>query len=72
MADYGKGFFEPSRLSDGMQKSVDEEIRLLIENAYQGALELLKAHREKLDTLAKVLVEKETIEEQEFEELMSA
>jgi len=38
--------------------------------AYKKALEVLVKNRKKMDEVAKVLVEKETLNEEEFEKLM--
>lgn len=70
--DFGKAWMEPSKISDGMQGKVDEEIKKLINTALLRAEELLKKNRKKLDELAKVLVEKESLDDKEFEELMKA
>ena len=42
------------------------EVKRILENAYQQAQEILKAHRDKLDIVAHMLLEKEKISEQEF------
>lgn len=68
--DFGKAWMEPSKISDGMQERVDEEIKKLVNTALKKAEELLKKNRKKLDELAKVLVEKESLDDKEFEELM--
>lgn len=70
--DFGKAWMEPSKISDGMQGKVDEEIKKLVNTALNRAEELLKKNRKKLDELAKVLVEKESLDDKEFEELMKA
>jgi cell division protease FtsH len=68
--DFGKAWMEPSKISDGMQEKVDEEIKKLVNAALLRAEELLKKNRKKLDGLAKMLVEKESLDETEFEEFM--
>ena len=68
--DYGKTWMEPAKISDGMQAKVDGEIGELVNKAHERAVKILEGKREKLDELAKLLVEKETIDEKEFEELM--
>jgi len=68
--DFGKAWMEPSKISDGMQEKVDEEIKKLVNTALLRAEELLKKNRKKLDELARVLVEKESLDDKEFEELM--
>jgi len=68
--DFGKSWAEPSRISDQMLNKVDEEIKSLVNTALERAITILKDNRKKLDEVAKVLMEKETIVEEEFEGLM--
>jgi cell division protease FtsH len=70
VTDFGRAFFEPSRVSDLMQAKVDEEIKKLMNQALLRARKILKENRGKLDRVAKVLVEKESLDEKEFEEIM--
>jgi cell division protease FtsH len=68
--DWGKAYMEPSKISDRMLSLVDEEIKKFVENAFERAKKVLKENREKLDKLAKILVEKESLDREEFEEVM--
>ena len=68
--DFGKAYFEPAKISDTMQSKVDEEIKKLVNTAIERAREVLKKNKPKLDELAKILVEKETLDDKEFEALM--
>ncbi|HWS48943.1 MAG TPA: ATP-dependent zinc metalloprotease FtsH [Candidatus Methanoperedens sp.] len=68
--DFGKAWMEPSKISDAMQGKVDDEIKKLVDTALKRAMELLKKNRKKLDELAKLLVEKESLDDKEFEEFM--
>ena len=68
--DFGKSYLEPSKLSDKMQGRIDEEIKKFIDEAYTEAKKVLTKNKEKLDGVAKVLVEKESLDQKEFEELM--
>jgi cell division protease FtsH len=47
--------------SEETAKTIDEEISKMIENQYKRAITILEKHREKLTTLAKLLLEKEVI-----------
>ena len=47
--------------SENTAKTIDEEISKMIEIQYQRALKLLEANKEKLTTLAELLLEKEVI-----------
>jgi cell division protease FtsH len=68
--DFGKAWMEPAKISDGMQQKVDEEIGRLVGTALKRAEEVLKMNKKKLDELAKVLVEKESLDDKEFEKFM--
>ena len=68
--DFGKSYMEPSKLSDKMQGKIDEEIKKFIDEAYTEAKNVLTKNKDKLDKLAKVLAEKESLDQKEFEELM--
>ena len=47
--------------SENTAKTIDQEIGKMIEQQYQRAIGILNANREKLTTLAKLLLEKEVI-----------
>ncbi len=68
--DFGKSYLEPSKLSDKMQSKIDEEVKKFIDEAYSEAKKVLTKNKEKLNEVAKVLVEKESLDQKEFEELM--
>ncbi len=68
--EFGRAYFEPAKISDNMLAKVDEEIKKLVNKAHEQALEILKKNKKKLDELAKMLVEKETLGQEEFEEVM--
>ncbi|MDO4618486.1 MAG: ATP-dependent zinc metalloprotease FtsH [Clostridia bacterium] len=58
--------------SDKTAGDIDFEIKSIIENEYKKAVEILKEHREKLDRVADALLEKETIDGKEFEEIINS
>lgn len=55
--------------SEDTAKTIDEEISKMIENQYQRAIDLLETHREKLTTLAELLLEKEVIFKDDLEKI---
>ena len=69
--EYGQRYYEPSNVSDKTQQSIDEEIKRLVDNAYQSAMEILRRQRKPLDRVAAALVEKETLDGEEFAKLMA-
>lgn len=70
VSDFGKAYMEPSRISDVMMSRVDDEIKKLVGTALDEARKTLKENKASLDEIAKVLVEKESLDEDEFEALM--
>lgn len=62
----GREFIVEKNYSEDMAKSIDSEIGKIMNNAYKEALETLKNHRNVLDEIAGALMEKETIESEEF------
>ncbi|MBR3134397.1 MAG: ATP-dependent zinc metalloprotease FtsH [Clostridia bacterium] len=53
-------------LGNNLEDEIGKEVREILENAYEKAQQILKANRPKLDAIAKVLLEKEKINEDEF------
>jgi cell division protease FtsH len=56
--------------SEETAQLIDREVKRLIDQGYKRAQEVLSRRRQKLEEIAKVLVEKETIEKAEFEQLV--
>ncbi len=55
--------FGPDGVAPATRQLVDEEVRRLVEGCYADALETLRANRQRLDRLARALLEHETLEE---------
>lgn len=70
MNDFGKAWMEPAKVSETMQSKVDEEIKKLVNTALAEAIKILTKDRKKLDEVAKLLMEKESLDEEEFESVM--
>ena len=58
-----------SNVSDRTGAELDEEVRKILQECYQKAVEVLQENSDKLDAIAAVLIEKETITGDEFMEL---
>jgi cell division protease FtsH len=67
----GREISEQRNYSDEVAAKIDAEVRELIDRAYQRARTALTEQREALDKLADLLIEKETIEGDEFEALFA-
>lgn len=61
---------ETSQISDILQSQIDTEIRRIMDKAYLEAQKILKSNRAKLDRVAEILLKKETLEGDEFDEIM--
>ena len=59
------GFTKP--FSEKTAETIDKEIHSMIESAYERAKSILNENREKLDTLANLLIEKEVIFREDLE-----
>ena len=62
MGILGKEISEQRDYSEGVAAAIDEEVHELVDNAYQNASRIINSNREKLDKLAKYLIQNETIE----------
>ena len=67
----GREISEQRNYSDEVAAKIDAEVREIIDRAYDRAKAALVSHREVLDKLAALLIEKETIESEEFESLFT-
>ncbi|WP_460569021.1 ATP-dependent zinc metalloprotease FtsH [Flaviaesturariibacter terrae] len=56
--------------SEDTAKMIDDEVRLLLGEAYRNASELARQHREALDRLAGLLLQKETVYREELEAVL--
>ena len=56
--------------SEETARLIDQEVKRFMDNASKCAKEILTRRRLKLDEIAKILIEKETIEREEFEKLV--
>ena len=56
--------------SDETAKLIDDEIKNLIDNAYSKAFSTLKKYKKKLIEIADIILEKETIDRDEFLKLL--
>ncbi len=67
----GREIGEQRNYSDEVARTIDEEVRAIIDKAYERASEVLTTHRDKLVMLAEKLVAEETVDAEAFEALFS-
>ena len=67
----GRDFAQGKEYSEETASLVDTETKRIIDKAYEQAIDILKTHIDKLHAVAKVLLEKEKIEGEEFDEIFA-
>ena len=65
----GRDFAQSKEYSEETAAIIDEETKRIVDTAYRTAEEILKANIDKLHTVAGILLEKEKIDGEEFEEI---
>ena len=68
----GRDIASDRDFSDDTAATIDEEVRQLVDQAYQRAKEVLLNNRIILDKLAEMLVEKETVDSDELQEILTS
>jgi cell division protease FtsH len=67
----GREIGEQRDYSEEVAEQIDKEVKRIVENAYSQAMKLLKENKAKLEEVAKILIERETLDREGFEALMS-
>jgi cell division protease FtsH len=67
----GRDYTRGQEMSDDVASAIDDEIRMLINQAHEEARSIITTHRDSLDRVAEVLLEKETIDADEIAEVFS-
>jgi cell division protease FtsH len=66
----GREFSTEPDYSDEIAREIDDEIRRIVESAHQTAKKLLNDRHDDLDRISKLLLERETIDAEQFVELL--
>ena len=67
----GRDFTKERNYSEETSGIIDEEVKRIIDTGYERAVKLLTDNMDKLTAVANVLLEKEKIDGEEFEEIMN-
>ena len=67
----GREIAEQRDYSEEIAVQIDREIKSFIDHAYSRAKEIITAHREKLDAIANLLIEKETLDAPELQAIVN-
>ena len=66
----GREFSAEPDYSDEIAREIDDEIRRIVEEAHQTAKDILVERREALERISKILLERETIDAEQFVKLL--
>ncbi len=67
----GRDFAAQPDYSEQVAFEIDNEVRRMIDQAHDEALEILQEQRQKLDQMAALLIERETIDKEDVERLLT-
>ena len=63
-------FGSPREYSEETAKQIDEEVKKIVDATYHKAKEVLTAKRDELEYLARLLLEKEVVEEEDLKKIL--
>jgi cell division protease FtsH len=66
----GREYSSEPDYSDDVAREIDDEIRRVVEEAHQSARDILEQHRDDLEHTSEILLRRETIEREEFMQLL--
>ena len=67
----GRDYGAEADYSEEIAREIDDEIRRVIEEAHELALAVLREHMEELHRISLILIERETIDKDQFERLLA-
>jgi cell division protease FtsH len=67
----GRDLMTRSDTSEGTSKQIDEQVRSIVMQCYEETLNLVQGQREAMDHLVELLIEKETMDGDEFREILA-
>jgi cell division protease FtsH len=67
----GRDYGAEADYSEEIAREIDDEIRRVIEESHELALSVLRDHMEELHRISQILIERETIDKDQFERLLA-
>ncbi|MDE2181243.1 MAG: cell division protein FtsH, partial [candidate division NC10 bacterium] len=67
----GRDMIDSRNYSEEIAYQIDQEVRRIIDECYQVARQTIEANREKLQRVAKALIERETLFAEELDDVMA-
>ncbi len=66
----GRDFVQRRDFSEKKSEQIDDEVAQILNEKYDQALEMLRTHRSRLDTISEALLERETLEREDLEMIL--
>ncbi len=66
----GREVNKSNEMSEETARKIDAEVKRIIDECYQKALDLLTANRDKLDLLTNILIERETLDGRDVDDIL--
>lgn len=70
MVFLGRDIAEQRNYSEEVAAKIDKEVSRIMREGYEAAVHVLTTHRDRLDLIAKKLIEQETLEQEEYTDLV--
>jgi cell division protease FtsH len=67
----GRDWTTRSEYSESIAARIDSQVRAIVQECYNNALQMMRDHRSLMDRLVDLLIEKETIDGEEFRKIVS-
>ncbi|MBE9217093.1 ATP-dependent zinc metalloprotease FtsH2 [Plectonema cf. radiosum LEGE 06105] len=67
----GRDWTTRSEYSESIAARIDSQVRAIVEECYKNALQMMRDHRSLMDRLVDLLIEKETIDGEEFRQIVA-
>ncbi|MGF1674578.1 MAG: cell division protein FtsH, partial [Rivularia sp. (in: cyanobacteria)] len=67
----GRDWTTRSEYSESIAARIDSQVRTIVEECYKNALQMMRDHRSLMDRLVDLLIEKETIDGEEFRRIVA-
>ena len=70
MSEWGRSFMEPTDVSDSKRAEIDAEVKRIVNACEKTTMQILKDQRKIMDKVVVALMEKESLEREEFEAIV--
>ena len=67
----GRDLMTRSEVSDSISKQIDESVRVMVKDCYKQTYSIISKNREAMDKIVDLLIEKETLDGEEFVKILS-